>query len=301
MARASTDGVRIDSMRSGGAADQAKPALGIDDVIVEVEGNPVRSVSDLEKATKSLLENQPGVNVLVAFDRGDERRLAVVELARPRTEDVSVEARKASLPVAVQALTPALAERLGLKGRTGVRITQVMDAGAPLRVGDIVLAIDGAAVKASSPTDEEVFATSLRQYAVGSKVTLTVHRAGNEIPVDATLRAAPRQAREMKRYEDVDLGFRARELADSDLEDPRLRGTSQGIIVDAIEQGGWAALARLNTGDVILAVDGKPVADVDGLAAQLKAAVDGRRTSLVFKVRRGVRTLFVELEPVWKS
>ena len=135
--------------------------------------------------------------------------------------------------------------------------------------------IDGAAVKASSPTDEEVFATSLRQYAVGSKVTLTVHRAGNEIPVDATLRAAPRQAREMKRYEDVDLGFRARELADSDLEDPRLRGTSQGIIVDAIEQGGWAALARLNTGDVILAVDGKPVADVDGLAAQLKALPSG--------------------------
>lgn len=301
MARASTDGVRIDSLRSGGAAEQAKPALRLDDVIVEVEGKPVRSVSDLEMATKSLLENQPGVSVLVAFDRGDERRLGVVELARRRTEDAGVEARKASLPVAVQVLTPALAERLGLRGRTGVRITQVMDAGAPLRVGDIVLAIDGAAVEASSPTDEEVFAASLRQYAVGSKVMLTVHRAGTEIPVEATLRATPRQAREMKRYEDVDFGFRARELADSDLENPRLRGTSQGIIVDAIEQGGWAALARLYTGDVILAVDGKPVADVDGLAAQLKAAVDGRRTSVVFKVRRGVRTLFVELEPVWKS
>jgi serine protease Do len=299
MARPSTDGVRVDSMRSGGAAEQAKPALRVDDVIVELEGKPVRSVSDLESATRTLLDKTPRASVLVAFDRGDERRLAILELSRPRTESGGVEARKASLPVTVQVLTPVLADRLGLKGRTGVRITHVSDASVPLRVGDIVLAIDGAAVRATASTDEEVFAAALRQYAVGSKVTLTVHRGGAEMPVEATLRAAARQAREMKRYEDVDFGFRARELADSDLEDPRLRGTSQGIVVDAIEQGGWAALARLYTGDVILSVDGQPVADVDALMAQLKAAVDRKRTSVVFKVRRGVRTLFIELEPAW--
>jgi serine protease Do len=299
MARASTDGVRIDSLRSGGAAEQAKPGLRENDVIVELEGKPMRSVADLTAATTSVLERAPRTSVLVGFDRGDERRLAIVELARPRTESGGVEARKASLPVMVQVLTPALAERLGLKGRTGVRITHVTDPGAPLRVGDIVLAIDGTAIRATAPTDEEVFAAAIRQYAVGSKVALTVHREGTEQPVEVTLRAASPQPRDMKRYEDVEFGFRARELADSDLEDPRLRGTSRGIVVDAIEQGGWAALARLYTGDVILAVDGKPVENIEGLMAVLKGAVDARRTSVVFKVRRGVRTLFVELEPAW--
>lgn len=301
MARASTDGVRVDSLRSGGAAEQARPALREDDVIVEVEGKPVRSVADLAAVTRALMADRPRIEVLVTLDRGDERRLAVVELSHPRSEPAGVEARKASLPVAVQVLTPALAERLGVSGRSGVRITQVLDAALPLRVGDIVLAIDGSAVKATSPTDEEVFAAALRQYAVGSTVTLTVHRGGAEMPVEARLRAAPRQAREMRRYEDVNFGFRARELADSDLEDPRLRGAAQGIIVDAVEQGGWAALARLYTGDIIMTVDDKPVTDVDSLAALLKATADAQRTSVVFKVRRGVRTLFVELEPVWKS
>ncbi len=300
MGRESTDGVRVVSLRSGGPAEQAKPSLRRDDVIVEVEGKPVLSVEALESATSALLEGKPRVSAMIAFDRGDERRLAIVELSQPRIEEPATEARKASLPVTIQVLTPQLAERLGVKGRTGVRITQVLDPAVPLRVGDLVLAIDGDVIRASAPTDEESFAAALRQYAIGASVTLTVLRDGKEMPIATTLPLAPRQAREMRRYEDLEFGFRARELADSDRQDARLRGTSKGVIVDAIEQGGWAALARLGVGDVILEVDGQSVADVDALAAQLKAAATTRRPAVVLKVRRGIRTLFVELEPVWK-
>jgi serine protease Do len=294
-ARSSTEGVRILNLRAGGAAEQAKPALRRDDVVVDVEGTRVRSVADLEEVTKSLLAKQARVNALVLFERGEERRLAIVELLRPRTEDPVREALKAWLPVSVQALTPALAERLGLEGRTGVRVTRVADAAVPLKVGDVILAIDGAVVGASAPADEDVFATLLRQSAIGTAVTLTVHRDGAEVPVTATLRAAPRQAREMRRYEDPDFGFRVRELADSDLDDPRLRGIARGLVVDAIEPGGWAALARLATGDVILAVDGRTIDGLDGFAGQLKAAVS-QRAAVVLKVRRGVRTLFVDMQ-----
>lgn len=299
MGRASTDGVRIVSLRSGGAAQQARPSLQPGDVIVALEGKPVRSIDELEAATLTRLADRRQPGALVAFDRNEERWLAVVELSPPRAEDQVAEARKAWLPVAVQPLMPALAGRLGLEGRTGVRVTQVMDAASALRVGDVVLAIDGAAVPASAATDGEVFAALLRRYAVGATVALTVHREGADVPVEVTLQAAPRQAREMRRHDDLDFGFRAREIADSDLRDRRLRGVSHGVVVETIEEGGWAALARLAVGDVILAVDGQPVAGVDGLTGQLKAAIAARRSVVAFQIRRGVRTLFVALEPVW--
>ena len=69
-----------------------------------------------------------------------ERRITVVEPSGTRVPDAPpAEARKAWVPVTVQVLTPPLAERLGLAGRTGVRVTQVYDAALPLRVGDIIL------------------------------------------------------------------------------------------------------------------------------------------------------------------
>jgi S1-C subfamily serine protease len=88
-------------------------------------------------------------------------------------------------------------------------------------------------------------------------------------------------------------------MSEIDLDEPRLAGITEGAIVDAVEPGGWAALARLGTGDVITAVDGEPIAGVDALAARLKAVAAARPAAIVFRVRRGVRTLFVEVEPTW--
>jgi hypothetical protein len=41
------------------------------------------------------------------------------------------------------------------------------------------------------------------------------------------------------------------------------------------------------------------VATTEALAARLTAAAEAKRSSVVFQVRRGVRTLFVEIEPSW--
>ena len=70
-------------------------------------------------------------------------------------------------------------------------------------------------------------------------------------------------------------------------------------MVDGVEPGGWAALARLATGDIITAVDGQPVGSLEALMQTLKAVDAAKPASVVFRVRRGVRTLFVEIEPSW--
>jgi S1-C subfamily serine protease len=71
------------------------------------------------------------------------------------------------------------------------------------------------------------------------------------------------------------------------------------VLVDAVTEGGWAALARLAVGDVILSVDGEPVADVRDIQTRMLDIAKRKAPVAVFHVRRGIRTLFVELQPTW--
>jgi len=297
LGRQAIEGVRVISVRNGGPVEQARPAIGRDDVIVEVEGKRVGTLADLEAIGNGSI----GKKLLVTFERGRERRITIVEPSGTRVPDAPpAEARKAWVPVTVQVMTPPIAERLGLTGRTGVRVTQVYDAALPLRVGDIILAVDGQAVRATAPTDEEVFATAIRRAAIGATVSLRVSRDGKEMDVPVTLTVAPPLAREMKRYEDEDFGFRARDLADADRRDPRLDADTTGVLIDGVTNGSWASLGRMSAGDVILAIDGRNVTNVEDLAARLKEIRASRPAAVVVFVRRGVKSLFLELQPTWQ-
>ncbi len=299
LGRSSTEGVRVISLRPGGPADQARPSLGRDDVIVEVEGRPVRSLADLQALTEQAQDDRPRTSLLVGFERGLERRLTVVDVGVASASDQGVDARRPWVPVSVQVLTPQIAERLGLRGRTGVRVTRTLDESVPLQVGDVILAIDGDPVRASAPTDEDVFATAIRRYRLGATVDLSISRGGQAMTVAVPLKASPKLAREMPRYEAEALDFRVRDLASTDDDDPRLRGVNAGVLVESVSEGGWAALARLRAGDIILRVDDRPVGSVADLSSYLQTLVPARPTSVVFQVRRGVRTLFVEMKPEW--
>jgi S1-C subfamily serine protease len=114
-----------------------------------------------------------------------------------------------------------------------------------------------------------------------------------------TLAAAPPLSREMKRYEDEDFGFRARDLADADRRDPRLDPDTAGVLVDSVVNGSWASLGRLSAGDVILAIDGRDIANIDDLASRLKVIRTDRPSTVVVFVRRGVKSLFLDLQPTW--
>jgi serine protease Do len=300
MARGTLDGVRVVNLRPGGPSDQARPALGREDVIVAVDDQPVRTVDDLRRLTTAALADKTRASLLVAFDRGPERRLTVVDVGLPTTSDSAPEARKAWVPVAVQVLTPPLADRLGLKGRTGVRVTRILRPDVPLRVGDIVLAIGDDPVRATAPADEDVFAAAIRRYRIGSTVTLTVHRDGAEAAVPVVLAESPKLSREMAKYDDDTFDFRARDLAPLDSDDPRLAGVTRGAMIDSVTSGGWAALARLEVGDVVLAVSGAAIADVAALESRMAEIDRSRPTAVVFLVRRGIRTVFLHVRPSWR-
>jgi hypothetical protein len=47
---------------------------------------------------------------------------------------------------------------------------------------------------------------------------------------------------------------------------------------------------------VILAIDGEPVADVAAVQQSMERVARTKPPSVVFKVRRGIRTFFVEMQ-----
>ena len=301
--RDSRAGVRIRGVRPGGPAAEGRPALEQDDVIVEVDSKPVENVAALSKLMEQRASGASDpVSVLVTFDRGRQRMLTVLEIGRAGLEDPGLETRKAWIPVSVQVLTTPLAERLGLAGRTGVRVTRVLGGAAStagLSVGDIITAIDDDRVEASQPSDEDLFATMIRQYKIGSTVTLTVVRNGKEQPISVRLDPSPRLPREMKKYEDPNFEFRVRDVTAADQADKPWKEGERGVLVEAVSEGGWAALGHLADGDLLLEIDGVAVPNVEAVQKTMERIAEKKPAAIVLKVRRGIRTLFVELQSGW--
>jgi serine protease Do len=302
--RATRDGVRVRGIRPGGPAAEAKPALDEDDVIVEIAGKAVQTVDALANAVDGIVQGHPDpVPTLVGFDRGGERLLTVLDIGHPGLEDPGLEARKPWLPLTVQVLTRELAQKLGVGDRMGVRITRVLDGAAEtagLKVGDIITAIDGDRVEASQPSDVDLFATMIRQYKIGSTVQLTVLRDGEEKQVKVALDTAPRLPREMKKYEDPNFEFRVRDVAAADRTQATWTQGQQGVLVEAVREGGWAALGHLADGDLILAIDGERVNDVASVQQKMTRIAQAKPPTVVLEVKRGIRTFFVEMQGGWK-
>ena len=302
--RPDTRGVLVGTLRPGGPADKAVPALRRDDVIVSVAGKPVESPEALVKATTDIVRTAKApVPTVVGFERGAEKMLTVVEVGIRPPQEPPQEARRGWLPVSTQVLSPRLAIALGYKGRKGARVTQILPDGdaSGLRVGDVVTKVDDALVEASEPQDADVFDALLRAYKPGTKAVLAVLRDGKPLEVTVTLREAPRLENELRVYEDVALEFRARDISYLDRVKRRWPKETAGALVSQVDAGGWASVGGLRTDDLVLAVDGKTVSDVKELEQVLRPMKEKKPGQVVFFVRRGVQTLFVEVQPTWNG
>jgi S1-C subfamily serine protease len=140
----------------------------------------------------------------------------------------------------------------------------------------------------------------IRQYKIGSTVTLTTRRGKEERPVKVQLQSSPRLPREMKKYEDPNFEFRVRDVAEMDRAQLTVPAGEKGVLVEAVREGGWAALAHLADGDLILAIDGEAMGDVDAVRKKMESIAASKPSSVVMHVRRDYRTFFVEMQTGWE-
>jgi len=256
--------------------------------------------------TQAILEGKKApVPVLTAFERKNERCVTVVKVGIVEIEDPGLEVRKAWLPIKTQVLTRDIAAQLKHPELKGFIITSVYPGGsaaaAGLKTGDCITAVDDQALTANAPEHYEELETLLHQYKVGDKVTLKLLRGDAALEAPVVLERSPKLQREMKEYRDENFDVTVRDLSFFDKAREQMPDTQQGVLVNEIKSGGWAALANMYTGDLILGIDGTPIADVACFEKKMKELAAAKPSRVVFQVQRGIYTLYIEIEPKWNS
>jgi serine protease Do len=306
MKRLDLNGVLVTSVRPGGPAGEAKPSLERGDVLVEINGTPVKSVEDLVDRTRILSAGQAEpVPVIATFERRAVRYLAVVRVGIQEEKDPGLEVTKAWLPVEMRVISREIAQQLGRPDLKGFYLTRVYPDStadkAGLKPGDFILALDGEKLTASGPEHQDELESLIRQYDVGKTVELSILRDVKEMKISVELERSPRLRREMKKYRNDDFEFTARNVSFFDTAEEQWDKTQQGALVDEVKPGSWAELANLYAGDLLVEVDGQPVGNVDDLRQAMDKVASARKPAVVMKVVRGIHSAYLEFEPNWKT
>ena len=303
--RKNTKGVLIDSIRGGSGAATAKLPLESDDVIVQVAEKPVDNIASLEKLTAKLVKDKTErVPVLVQFERDTKQLLTVVKIGKEENKNRPTSADKPWSSIATQVLTADLAESLGMAKQHGVGVVEVFKDQAAdkagVKVGDIIVGVNDRKVEASLPGDREVFDTLIRRLTIGDKAVLKILRDGKTTEAAMVLEAPPTSDENMKRLADADFELNAREVSYTERLNMQIPADLQGVLLQKVETGGWASLGGLRGNDFVMSVNGRATPTV----AELKDVLDGIRKEkprrIAFFVRRGIHTLFCEIEPDYR-
>ena len=196
------------------------------------------------------------------------------------------EVKRGSLGVSTQDVDAELAAALGVEPGKGAVVTRVAAgspaAGAGIRPGDLITAINGKPVRSRAD-----LANAEGLLPVGSAVQVALLRDGATLTVTATLRAVT-----LRKLEAATLDPRLAGASLSDLEAKyRDRGIS-GVRVSAVAAGSKAAGYGLAAGDLITTVN---QVDIDDLAA-LEAVLASHPRQVLLTLVRGRQGFYLLLD-----
>ncbi len=297
-------GVLVDTVRPGGPCAECQPPLRRDDVITKAGGWEILNVKAMDELTRQLTKGATEPKpVLITFERDAQELVTVAQIGPEPQDEKSARPAKAWLGVQTQVLTSEVARALQLEGRKGVRVTEVLPdspaAKAGVKVGDVFLKLDGQVIAASTPSDQELFENLIRAYKVGGTAELEGVRAGQPLKLTATLGRQPKSSVELPEYKDDRFEFTAREMSLGDRVEEKMTPDASGLRISTVQNGGWAALAGLSSGDILLAIDGQPVTTIGAFRETLLQFRETKPRRVVCFVKRGIPTFFAEIEPKW--
>mgnify|MGYP000101535174 FL=1 len=141
----------------------------------------------------------------------------------------------------------------------------------------------------------------IKEYKPGSMALFSGLRNGNPLDLNVTLERRPDPANELPDYKEETFEFTVRELSFGDRVNQRLEEKEPGLIVENVEPAGWASLAGLRQGDLVLQINGKTMGDIQFFEKEMNQWIQRKSKRIVFFVKRGIHTLFLELEPDWDN
>ncbi|MBO6541753.1 MAG: Do family serine endopeptidase [Alphaproteobacteria bacterium] len=195
------------------------------------------------------------------------------------------------LGVAIQPVGPDMAESLGLDNEDGALIAEVME-GSPamiagLKRGDVIRSIDGHAMDAPKDVSKTVAG-----FVAGQSVDFEIWRDGEAEPVRVEIGAYPEEQVAAHTNPAMSASQAVASLGVT------VEEADGGVVIRAVDPASDAALKGLRPGDVILEAGGQKVEHVADLIADIGAASEAHRKSLLLLVRsaQGQRFVAVKLQ-----
>jgi serine protease Do len=221
----------------------------------------------------------------------------------PEAETATKTKERAWLGVTLQAVSRPLAEYLRVPWPTGPMITSVWPESpaqkAGLRNEDIIVEFAGEPARTPSDDALPAFIDHVQDSGPGKTVAIGLLREAKRMDADVTLGVAPTTSVAAQEYRSETFGLLAQNLT---LDIAMSRGWPEdlaGALVSEVETAGWAQVGGLERGDLIQAVGGEPVANVEDLEAALRKAEAGKPAEVVFFVLRDPDTLFIPVKTAW--
>jgi serine protease Do len=252
--------------------------------------------------TFDLNGNVIGINTAIYSPNGGSVGIGFAipaNLAKPVVEQLKAHGRVARgwLGVQIQQVTPEIAESLGLPKAEGALVAGVSADGpaarAGLAQGDIILSVNGHDISRMRELPLVVAQTAIGETAAVKvwrrNAETTLRPVIGEMPVSPEALETRRSEREGQRLERPGVvGLRLVPLTQERRQRLGVPHKVNGVVVMAIDEDGPFADLDLLPGDVIEAINQRPVTSPEDAVAKLQeAAASGRKSVLMLINRHG--------------
>ncbi|MBP2434934.1 Do/DeqQ family serine protease [Bradyrhizobium elkanii] len=185
----------------------------------------------------------------------------------------------------LQAVTPEIAETLGLKLPSGALVANVAPnspaAKAGLKLSDLIVGIDGTPID-----DPNAFDYRFATRPLGGNAEIEVQRAGKPVKLTVSLETAPDTNRDeiVLTARSPFQGARVANISPALADELHLDAGAEGVVVTELADDGTAANVGFQKGDIIIAVNNEKIARTGDLE---KASKTGSRVWRITLVRGG--------------
>jgi Do/DeqQ family serine protease len=182
----------------------------------------------------------------------------------------------------LQAITPEIADSMGLKRPAGALVASVQSgspaASAGLKAGDVIVSVDGQPVDDPNAFDYR-FATK----PLGGSAKLGAWRAGRELTAAVALQTAPETPRDeiVIRSRSPFSGAKIANLSPALADELQLQNVDDGVVILDIDNGSYASNLGFQRGDVIQEVNGEAIAKTRDLERATKVPSNSWRIGIL--------------------
>ena len=269
----------------------ARTQVGITDyqffIQTDAAINPGNSGGALVDMTGKLV----GVNTAIFSRSGGSQGIGfaipanMVRVVVASAKSGGTEVKRPWLGARLQAVTPEIAETLGLKRPTGALVANIT-AGSPaarsgLKISDLIVAIDGQTID-----DPNAFDYRFATRPLGSTAQIDVIRSGKPLKITITLETAPDTGRDeiIIKPRSPFQGAKVANISPALADELKLDSNVEGVVITDLADDAVAASVGFKKGDVIVAVNGAKIARTADLD---KAARESVRIWRITVIRGG--------------